>query len=244
MEIVPVLDLMGGVVVRGVGGRRAEYQPVRSILCDRPDPIAVAEAFRERLGLGRLYLADLDAIAGAPPSAGLFSELARRGFSLLVDAGLRSAAEAAPLEEAGVDVVVAGLESIAGPAVLEGLLARLGDSRVLFSLDLRGGEPIVGGRWSSTDPAAIAEEAVAAGVRQVLLLDLARVGVGEGPGTVDLAESLLARWPAIRLYLGGGVRRPADLAPLARLPLAAVLVASALHDGSLTRSDISSKDRH
>ena len=68
MRVVAVLDLMGGKVVRGVGGRRSEYRPVVSRLTTSCDPVAVAEAFRQQLGIDELYLADLDAIAGARPA--------------------------------------------------------------------------------------------------------------------------------------------------------------------------------
>jgi hypothetical protein len=44
MRILPVLDLMNGVVVRGVGGRRSEYRPVASRLAVSADPADVAAA--------------------------------------------------------------------------------------------------------------------------------------------------------------------------------------------------------
>src|SRR5579872_5647704 len=47
MRIVPVLDLLGGVVVRGVGGRRREYRPVVSRLTPSCDPLDVARAFAD-----------------------------------------------------------------------------------------------------------------------------------------------------------------------------------------------------
>ena len=68
MRILPVIDLKGGLVVRGVAGRRQEYRPVVSRLTPSSRPIDVAGAFRDHLGLDHLYLADLDAIAGAAPA--------------------------------------------------------------------------------------------------------------------------------------------------------------------------------
>src|SRR4051794_19019731 len=121
MRIVAVLDVMGGIVVRGVGGRRAEDRPIVSRLTSSCNPLDVAEAVRQQLGMYELYVADLDAIAGAPPSFDLFRELCRRGFTLWVDAGLRRAEQAAALFEAGVTRVVAGLETLAGPEELTAL---------------------------------------------------------------------------------------------------------------------------
>src|SRR5256886_15295063 len=99
MRILPVLDLMHGQVVRGIAGRRHEYRPIRSPLTTSAVPLAVARAFREHFGLIELYLADLDAIAGSPPALGTYADLQNDEFKLLIDAGLRSAADAAPLLE-------------------------------------------------------------------------------------------------------------------------------------------------
>ena len=41
MRILPVLDLKGGQVVRGLAGRRQEYQPIRSRLTPSCQPLAV-----------------------------------------------------------------------------------------------------------------------------------------------------------------------------------------------------------
>ncbi len=68
MRVIPVLDIMGGVVVRGVAGRRSEYRPIESSLCSSCDPPVVARAIVERFGLAEFYIADLDAISGAEPA--------------------------------------------------------------------------------------------------------------------------------------------------------------------------------
>src|SRR5262245_41095918 len=102
MPILPVLDLLRGQVVRGVAGRRAEYRPIVSRLVAGAAPLAVARALREQFGFAELYLADLDAIAGAPPALPLYRQLQTEGFRLWVDAGLQSEIDAGPLLDAGV----------------------------------------------------------------------------------------------------------------------------------------------
>src|SRR6476659_6592584 len=102
MRIVPVLDLTGGVVVRGVAGRRQEYRPLVSPLCPSAEPNAVADALHRNFGFMQFYIADLDAIAGKAPALALYRELQARGFGLWVDAGLHSRGDATPLIQAGV----------------------------------------------------------------------------------------------------------------------------------------------
>jgi phosphoribosylformimino-5-aminoimidazole carboxamide ribotide isomerase len=235
MRVVAVLDLKGGVVVRGQGGRREHYRPVASLLSASPEPLGVALALRERFGLNELYLADLDAIAGAAPAWAVYEQLRAAGFRLWVDAGLRNEHQGTTLAGAGIDTVVAGLETVPGPEVLATLTERLGQ-RVVFSLDLRGGLPLAA--WGAADAWAIASEAVRCGVRRLLVLDLARVGTGQGTGTEELCARLAAAWPGVELAAGGGVRGADDLRRLREAGVTVALVASALHDGRLTRADL------
>jgi phosphoribosylformimino-5-aminoimidazole carboxamide ribotide isomerase len=97
LEIIPVMDLMDGVVVRGVAGRREEYRPVQSLLATDARPLTVARAFRDKLQLHRIYLADLDGIQFGRPRYDLHRAIASEGFELYVDAGLREIENAAQL---------------------------------------------------------------------------------------------------------------------------------------------------
>src|SRR4051812_28269039 len=114
MRIIPVIDLKGGAVVHAVGGRREEYQFLVSRLTPSIFPVTVADDFREKIGLDEIYIADLDAIAGAPPAVELNLELLRRGFRLWVDGGIRVAADAEPLARSAGITIVAGLETLVG----------------------------------------------------------------------------------------------------------------------------------
>lgn len=236
MRVVAVLDLRGGKVVHGVAGHREVYRPIVSRLTNSVEPIEVARALRSRLLRNELYLADLDAIAGADPNLSVCTALQRDGFTLWVDAGIRSAEKVPPLINVGVERIVVGLETVAGPDVLSEICAAHGE-RVVFSLDLRDGQPL--GQlesWQGCDAWTIACQAVEIGVSRLLVLDLARVGVGGGTGTEDLLVQLAARFPGLELSAGGGIRGRADLERLRACGVKAALVASALHDGRLDRT--------
>jgi len=236
MHVIAVLDLLGGVVVRGVAGRRQDYRPVVSRLTPSKCLLDVARAFRDRLGLMELYLADLDAIAGAPPAVDLYAALRADGFHLWVDAGVRDHPGARVVADCGVGSIVVGLETVAGPMALAAIVRDLGE-RMVFSLDLRGGVPLTGGSgWEGTSPWSIAVQALTLGVRRLLVLDLARVGISTGTGTETLCARLAAAYPGLEVSAGGGVRGLDDLRRLQTTGVRAALVASALHDGTLDRS--------
>jgi phosphoribosylformimino-5-aminoimidazole carboxamide ribotide isomerase len=231
------MDLLGGQVVRGVGGRRHEYRPIISRLTPSCQPLDVARAFRTQLGLTDLYLADLDAIAGAPPALAIYAALRDLGMRLWVDAGVRDLDQALPLAAAGLEHLVVGLETVSGAATLAALCQSWGE-RVVFSLDLKNGQPLGDpSSWQRPDAEAIAAEAVALGVRRLIVLDLASVGENAGTGTEPLCHRLTSAHHGVELVAGGGIRDRTDLARLRGCGVTAALVASALHDGRLRPQD-------
>ncbi len=238
MRVIPVLDVMGGEVVRGVGGRRQEYRPIISRLTASSRPLDVADALAFSFDFGEFYVADLDAILGGEPTWAIYAALHQRGFRLWVDAGVRRMTNARPLADAGIDSIVVGLETVASPADLAEMAQAFGE-RLVFSLDLRQGEPL-GERdaWQGRDAGGIAAEAVAFGVRRLLVLDLARVGLDNGTGTRELCARLCADHPQVAVSAGGGVRHRRDLESLRDCGVRMALVASALHDGRLSRADL------
>jgi phosphoribosylformimino-5-aminoimidazole carboxamide ribotide isomerase len=238
MRILPVLDILGGLVVRGVGGRRHEYRPIVSRITQSAAPLDVARAIQREYGMSSLYLADLDAISGSPPSLSLYAQLRGAGFQLCVDAGLHFADDAEPLIAVGVEEVVFGLETLQGPAELAAACKRY-DHRIVFSLDMRDGEPL-GNRetWKHGDAFSVAEQAVAAGARRIILLDLTRVGVNEGVGTESLCRRLADACPHVGLIAGGGIRDVDDLRRLQGYGVGGVLIATALHDRRISRKQL------
>jgi phosphoribosylformimino-5-aminoimidazole carboxamide ribotide isomerase len=245
MRIIPVIDLMGGVVVRGVAGKREDYRPMASKLCDEPTPAAVGAAL-VRFGFCEAYLADLDAIAGMEPDWTAYRRLMECGLKLFVDAGAGTRDRVAPLanfrhEGQPLESVIVGLETMASEADLAAAVAIVTPRRLIFSLDLRGGLPITRiPEWKNLSAEAIAEKAVGLGLRRIIVLDLAQVGVNAGVSTSELCQMLRECHPSLEIISGGGVRTVDDLTQLARAGCDAALVASALHDGRLTAADIAS----
>jgi phosphoribosylformimino-5-aminoimidazole carboxamide ribotide isomerase len=85
---------------------------------------------------------------------------------------------------------------------------------------------------------SLAAQATAAGVATLLLLDLGRIGTGCGVD-LGLLETLRRRFPGIRLLAGGGVLTRRDLERMRDVGCDGALVASALHTGRVSASDLS-----
>lgn len=230
---------MEGRVVRGVAGLRNQYRPIQSKLADGSDPLEIAQAIRSHFGLSALYVADLDAILRRSPNVGVLRSLSDAGFMTTVDAGLCRCDDAAPILKAGVRQIVAGLETLAGPHELQRLVDQFGSSRVVFSLDLRDGRPLGDpAQWRHADPFAIAGEAIEAGCTELIVLDIARVGTAAGVPTLPLCAEIRRAHPGVTLFTGGGIRGIEDLRRLDESIIDGVLIASALHNGSVGPTEL------
>jgi HisA/HisF family protein len=228
MDIVPVIDLMQGQVVRAMRGDRKAYRPVVSALCAGSEPIEVARALCHHCDSGQLYAADLDALMGSAAQVDVLRELltALPAIELWLDAGFADAAAARALRErigapAARIVPVFGSESVRSAAALAGL-SDLG-SETILSLDRRDGRRLdAAGCWEAPQhwPA------------RVIVMTLERVGANSGPD-LDTLRTVQARCATARLIGAGGIRDAADLQQAAAAGAHAWLVASALHDGKL-----------
>jgi phosphoribosylformimino-5-aminoimidazole carboxamide ribotide isomerase len=231
MRVVGVIDLKDGTAVHAVRGERERYRPVRSVVGgDDGDALALARGYRG-LGLEEVYVADLDAITGTGENHATIAALAREA-RVMVDAGASEPEPVRALLDLGARRVIVGTETLRESDALP--------DGVVLSVDLRDG------RLLSPDPQLAGLPALDAvkrlhreTLRELIVLDLARVGSGAGLD-FDLIAELHATFPDVELLAGGGVRDAADLRALAEAGAAGALVATALHTGVIGRRELRS----
>jgi phosphoribosylformimino-5-aminoimidazole carboxamide ribotide isomerase len=239
MRIIPVIDLLGGQVVHAVKGERQHYLPVKSVLCSTPDPIAIARAFRDRLGLNEIYIADLDALQsdGNSNHRDTIAFLAQKErLNILLDAGVWDIESARAWLDLGIHKIIIGSETMNAWDVLKDIPAAISPDRLVFSLDLRAGKIL------SRCPALAAMAPIealrnlhTAGWSEIILLDLNRVGSESGIDHPFLAGVRTA-FPDLRLLIGGGISNPKEVADLKARGIAGVLLATALHRGTIGKA--------
>jgi phosphoribosylformimino-5-aminoimidazole carboxamide ribotide isomerase len=266
VQVIGVVDLLAGRAVHARAGTRETYQPVQAIAGSTIEPgdaVELARAYVNEFGVTGLYVADLDRILGrrgvlssAEPARlsaiseahdALVRELVALGAPVWLDRAIASVSDARHAIELGASRVVIGLETLPSYEILAQVSADLGRARVVFSLDLSNGEPIVDGRVAvDIQPGEtahlVAARAVNAGVGAVIVIDVARVGTDAGPD-FGLIASVREATRGIGLLAGGGVRGPDDLARLAEVGCDGVLVATALQDGRLSAADVAAAQR-
>lgn len=237
MRVIGVIDLKDGRAVHARSGSRECYEPLRSVLLaeDRiGDAGALARAYRDRLAIEEIYVADLDRIVRGGALSHALAAIIGARVPLMVDAGTASPAAAREVLARGVQRVVVGLETLASLGDLTDIVQAVGGARTVFSLDMRGDRPVVRPEsgLAGVHPESLARQAVACGAHALIALDLHRVGRGSGPD-LSLIARLRAACPAVELIAGGGVRGREDLARLEASGCDAVLVGTALHVGEL-----------
>lgn len=234
VHVIPVLDLKNGVVVHGIAGQRDRYQPLQSRLTPGSDPVEIAEAIRDRFGWNTFYIADLDGIISGRPRFDLHTKLIKRDFRLMIDTGAREPEDAHRVLQLGAEVII-GLETWTELESLRTLMTGVAAESVLFSLDLKHGQPQCGSNWTDREPLHIARHVASVGVTRIIVLDVAAVGTGRGVPTLPLCRKIAGQLPGVRLITGGGLRTSEDLPALRSEPLEGVLVATAIHTGAWER---------
>lgn len=224
MEVIPVIDLMHGLVVHARLGQRHTYQPLVSPLCKNAEPETVVAGLLRLHPFQTIYLADLDALTGGSPQTPMVEKL-RKLFPEIVfwiDRGLPEAGKSPvfPMEQHYLPVV--GSESLEEAD----LLMKAGfDAHFILSLDFMNGK-LLGPECLLQQPEWWPEK--------IILMNLSRVGGTEGPH-YEQAEDFISQYSRHKFIAAGGVRDCEDLLRLKNLGVSGVLLASALHGGRVDR---------
>jgi phosphoribosylformimino-5-aminoimidazole carboxamide ribotide isomerase len=227
MEIIPVVDLKAGVVVRARMGRRDEYRPIETPLSPTSDPVDVARGLLSVHSFTTLYIADLDAIEGRGDNRRALMRLRETcpQLTLWLDNGASDVRAAEQWLETNRGYLVLGSETQPDVTLVRHFASH---DRVALSLDFRG-------QTFQGPPTLLAD--ISCWPQKVIAMTLARVGSGAGPDLERLGAIRDAA-PGRRAYAAGGIRDAADLVSLQRSGIAGALVASCLHDGRLTGKEI------
>jgi phosphoribosylformimino-5-aminoimidazole carboxamide ribotide isomerase len=241
LKVIPVIDILNGVAVHAVRGKRKEYKPLQSTICQSIDPGQIAKKFKD-LGFTELYLADLDAITKGTSNLDIFRRIVdETGLKLMVDAGVSTLESAQKLLDAGISKVIIGTETLISKRFVEQAVRAFGSKRIVVSLDMKGKKILVKMGFDGCQNAlCLLKDFELMGVSQVIVLDLAQVGSDEGVNTAFLRHVFANL--KLQVYAGGGVRNMADLVELENLGVSGVLLATALHSGKITAEQLNEAD--
>ena len=229
-EVVPAVDMQDGQVVQLVGGERGTGKTYG-------DPVAAAERWVDA-GADTLHLVDLDgAFEGERANASAIEAIREAvDVDMQLGGGIRTAADARALLDAGVDRVILGTAAVETPEIVAEI-SETHPGSVLVSLDASDGEVVVSGWTEGTglDPASAAERYAELGAGGILFTDVDVEGRLEGVRTEPVTRVVEA--VDIPVVASGGVASVADVRSLQEAGAAAVVVGSALYEGQFTLAE-------
>ncbi len=228
MNIIPVLDLMNGQVVHAKHGDRLNYLPIQSTLCSSSQPLAIVDAFLELYPFKQLYIADINAIQKSGNHRNIISSisLAFPNVEIYLDAGFSSAEDIHIFNELKVTPVL-GSESIANIDAYQAITKDY-KKRMLLSLDFKN--DVYQG------PPALLQDSKY-WPNELIVMSLSKVGSQSGPDLEKL-KHLKEMSPQTKIYAAGGIRDLGDLNTLKSLNIDGALIASAIHNGNLSQTDL------
>jgi phosphoribosylformimino-5-aminoimidazole carboxamide ribotide isomerase len=231
MIVYPAVDIRGGKAVRLEHGRF----DAETVYAD--DPLAAARSWVDA-GARFLHVVDLDgAKQGEPASLEHLGRIvAGTGVPVQYGGGLRTIGAVRDALRAGAERVIVGTAALRDVDFLDDVLAAYG-SRVVVSVDVRGGKVATAGWTQVTDmPAA---DAIARlhdrGVASFVYTDADRDGALEGPSLDDVA-AIAAAVRGRFLYAGGvgELEHLRALRALRQVNLSGVIVGKALYERRFT----------
>ena len=233
-RIIPCLDVSHGRVVKGI-----RFQGLR----DAGDP-AERAALYEAQGADEIVILDVSA---TPEGRGNQVETVRRvraglGIPLTVGGGIRTAADAQALLEAGADKVSVNTAAVDRPALLSEIAERFGRQCTVLAIDAARGEHgfevlVKGGReGTGIDAVRWAQDGTRRGAGEILLTSWDRDGTRSGYD-LELTGAVAAavRVPVIA---SGGAAGVEHLKEAFDAGADAVLAASIFHDDETTVADV------
>lgn len=226
-RVIPCLDTRDGRVVKGV-----RFKELR----DAGSPVELADRY-QRDGADELVILDVSATTDERSHALTTIREVRRilAIPLTVGGGVRSAADAGALLDAGADKVAVNTAAFYSPELIEVLARQFGQQCVVLSVDAaeaNGAWRVVvraGSEGTTRDAVAWAAEGESRGAGEILLTSVDRDGTQSGYD-LRLVTAVSTR-VGVPVVASGGARSGHDLLAAVRAGADAVLAASIFHDG-------------
>ncbi|HAF95398.1 MAG: hypothetical protein A2X34_05220 [Elusimicrobia bacterium GWC2_51_8] len=239
MEIIPVLDILGGIAVGAIKGEREKYKPLVSVLAPSHSPLDFAAVFKNRMGFKRLYIADLDSILNNGNNYGIIREIKKKsGLRIMLDPGIRNIDKFDKSIFECCDDLILGTETLGSTDNLSWFIKAAGQKKVIISIDIKEGRTITACPGLSSEPFETITSLFKSGARDFILLNLS--GVGTLTGVPGFVPGLMRKLSEIKVNVitGGGVTSIDDIIRLSGSGISGVLIATSLHRGNITVEDL------
>ena len=231
-----VMDLLDGVVVHAKRGEREKYVPIHrfSSIVTSSDPACVIETIKPK----EVYIADLNRLMSTGNNRPILKDLRTRNRDLriMLDYGVKGMEDLKEAVDAEMaDKFILGTETISIELLEEASKSDI-ITDICISLDLFNNEVLTSDTRMKIDPLQLIKELNKFPVRDVIVLELNRVGTKSGIDFEFLARAV--ELSEHDILCGGGVRNCEDVHKMAAIGVKGALVATAVHDGGIPSFEV------
>ena len=224
MRLYFVTDLLNGIVVRGVSGKREEYKPVHlesKLNLPSSDLFDVIKEIKPK----NLYVADLDRIMGKGDNIDAIEKLTTSVDDLIADCGFKRASEIRNLQSGPVFSPVLGTETFD----IRQLEQIENPRNIVVSIDIL--DSILDASSSFKSWLEMVEFLNSFRLKGMIVLTLKKVGTSSSLDWKLLEKAIdVATNP---VFGGGGVRSLEDLEKAKEIGCEALLISTAVHLGKI-----------
>jgi len=233
-RIIPVIDILNSKAVHAIKGERSKYKPLESNLINSSEPIEIIKVLKKDFNFKEFYIADLDAIIKNRPNMDLLSEILKiPEINVIVDPGIKDKEDLLYYSKYKLKKLILGLETINNLEVVNDGLKILGEYKLIVSVDMFKGNLISKIKELKTqNPIKIVNTLKKFGVRELLLLDLFRVG--QKIGGIPPIYLKIRKIFKGAVLVGGGIKDFRDVLNYYNNKFNGILIATALYDGSIS----------
>ena len=209
MNIIPAIDIKGGMVVRAMGGNRKYYQPVHISLNQSSDPIVFTRKIVQLYHPSVIYLADLDSLNNDGDNTNIIIELCNlfKNIIFWVDVGNRKIRS---LEKNNIIHVMCSecLKKIKNINYIY--------KNHIYSYDYKDG--IIGFKYFQKLDSKYKNK--------IILMNMSDVGTSKGPDYKHIKRT--CRSSKKEYYVAGGISSVFDIIRLRNMKVNGVIVSSIL----------------
>ena len=223
-EIIFVLDILKGTAVHAIRGERSKYQPVTgSIVCNSSVPLDIITVLSPR----EVYIADLDRLQHQGDNFELIKKISGKTRTM-ADIGAENMNDVEKCAKIS-DTVILGTET-ASFDLIEKAAVRF-PGRINVSIDMKGGKVLTKDMNMDVEPAELVKLLNDHEIRDIIVLELTRVGTGAGIDEGFLKD--IAAVSSHDVIVGGGIKDMDDIEALKQIGISGALVATAVHSGKI-----------
>jgi phosphoribosylformimino-5-aminoimidazole carboxamide ribotide isomerase len=234
IEIIPAIDIINGQCVRLTQG---DYEQEKVY---NTNPVEVAKSF-EDAGIQRLHLVDLDGAKAKHIVNINVLENVAKATNLTIDfgGGIKSDKDIKIAFYAGASQITAGSIAVANPNLVKRWMEEYGASKIILGADVKGLKIAVNGwqKESAEELFPFLESYLAKGIEYCICTDVAKDGLLQG-SSIELYESILERFPKLKLIASGGVTSIEEVQKLNGIGCHGVIIGKAIYEGKITLKEL------